>query len=356
MRRGHFFSGADKLWSFSCCISDYPCDFAHSCAASAAFYKQVELCSHYMKSLFLPLLCLSSVLTASFANASINAPIETRSGFGTARNIVLRLTHTESVPTLPSRDYQGAVLPDGGLTYSNEYETTSGSSSTYTTEIGSRTRSTRFSNRQFLESMVELGVITEITGWSIVMVTPGSYRPTATYSNVGVMFLVRRGFTPISIASRLTVNYDQSNGMFANGRATVRSTYLSDSRGAANVTASGRWSYSAQSIVSYDLRDENGVGFYASMTSVPVDVTSVPSVVTQSEETYAQYFARVINFTDSRGLGVFYESYIQPTVNNDVQTLDASYPDNRVLVTGRLMTGSSSQVSLESYPMLNYID
>jgi hypothetical protein len=136
-----------------------------------------------MKMLMLPLLCLCSFASAvetpvndavggdeNLITTTALAPVS----LGTARNITMRFVVTESAPSLAARDSEGRVIRGAAPTYSNYYSTTSNNSTTSVQEQGSRTTQMRFSNRQFLESLVELGFITEITGWSIVMVTPAT--------------------------------------------------------------------------------------------------------------------------------------------------------------------------------------
>lgn len=323
---------------------------------------------NHMKMLILPLLCLCSFASAveTPVNDSVGgdenlitttalAPVS----LGTARNITMRFVVTESAPSLAARDSEGRVIPGAAPTYSNEYSTTSNNSTTSVWELGSKTTKMRFSNRQFLESLVELGFITEITGWSIVMVTPATPEPVPYYSYVGQMYLVRKGFTPRDISSMLYVFYDNNNGdysKFSDGRVTMRSTYASDTRAAANVSVNGRWVYTAQSIVVLDVRDENNQGYSASLNSAPVDVIHVPQVATEWLRSSALFFANRIDFTDSRGLGAVFESQnIQPV--NDVAPLDYNNAiSSRFLLSGRLMTGSGTQVSLADYPGLDLWD
>jgi hypothetical protein len=296
-----------------------------------------------MKMLILPLLCLCSF--ASAVENTVIAPV----GMGSARNITLRFVVTESAPSLVARDSEGREIAGADPTYSNYYSTTSNNSTTSVQELGSKTTKTRFSNRQFLESLVELGFITEITGWSIVMVTPATSEPAPYSSYVGQMYLVRKGFTPLDISSMIYVQYDNNNGdysKFSDGRVTMRSTYASNTRAAADQSVSGRWVYTAQSILVMNVRDESNQGFRVSLNSAPVDVTNVPKVETSA----AMFFANRIDFTDSRGLGAVYEyPTIQPVGDVTPQEYDDSI-SSRFLLSGRLMTGSSTQVSLADYP------
>lgn len=296
-----------------------------------------------MKMLILPLLCLCSF--ASAVENTVIAPV----GMGSARNITLRFVVTESAPSLVARDSEGREIAGADPTYSNYYSTTSNNSTTSVQELGSKTTKTRFSNRQFLESLVEIGFITEITGWSIVMVTPATSEPAPYSSYVGQMYLVRKGFTPLDISSMIYVQYDNNNGdysKFSDGRVTMRSTYASNTRAAADQSVSGRWVYTAQSILVMNVRDESNQGFRVSLNSAPVDVTNVPKVETSA----VMFFANRIDFTDSRGLGAVYEN---PTIQSVGEVTFQEYDDSissRFLLSGRLMTGSSTQVSLADYP------
>ncbi len=123
--------------------------------------------------------------------------------------VTFALTETYTAPSLVAKDQTGKPLKgeDGKpyFVYEQTFSTTRGTVVTTTQEAGSKMVTERISNKQILEALVEAGVITNITGYSIALYTNDD--------EGGVAFhLVKAGSPAINISQYLYPDSETSGG------------------------------------------------------------------------------------------------------------------------------------------------
>jgi hypothetical protein len=97
---------------------------------------------------------------------------------GTECNLVLNMTESVTDPGLVLKNELGVAVKPPQPVYENEWsrEDASGNVIQENYEYATKTTSYKLSNRELLEILVDEGVITEITGWSLKAVFP-AFRP-----------------------------------------------------------------------------------------------------------------------------------------------------------------------------------
>lgn len=139
-------------------------------------------------SAFAVLFCLA----ASAASAQVSP--------GSAADVILQLKLTRTVPNLAPRDEQGQVIRGGRNralpVFENFWEVHENEVRVQTIlERGSQMVSERYGTKEFLEDLVEIGLISSIQGWSLKWVRPTLGDPADLASlatDDGQYFLVHR--------------------------------------------------------------------------------------------------------------------------------------------------------------------
>lgn len=143
------------------------------------------------------------------AIAATLIPCMSYAQYNNSQLVTFALTDTYSAPSILAKDQTGKPLKgeDGKpyFVYEQSYSTTRGTVVTTTQESGSRMVTERISNKQILEALVEAGVITDITGYSIALYTNDN--------EGGVAFhLVKAGSSAINISEYLYPDSETSGG------------------------------------------------------------------------------------------------------------------------------------------------
>jgi hypothetical protein len=133
-------------------------------------------------------LALASLAVGTTASAQ-------SSGLGTVANLTIKLTEHYTDPALLLKDESGKVVPGKIPTYENEFSVESSSKGVSTYEYGSKITAYKISNKEFLEALKdEAGVISDIKGWSVVVVEIDGENTT---------FITKKGATPINVSQYL---------------------------------------------------------------------------------------------------------------------------------------------------------
>jgi hypothetical protein len=155
--------------------------------------------------------------------------------YDTAQIVTFTLTESNSAPALIARDEAGQILRDENnktyLQYENDFSTERGTIVTSTSEWSSKIVTSKISNKEVLEALVEAGVITDTTGiagYSISFysdVSPGSE---------GIAFhLVKAGMPARNISEYLFISEEGAeveNGTERTITTTNTTTDLSTER------------------------------------------------------------------------------------------------------------------------------
>jgi len=142
-------------------------------------------------------------LSAAMALASLTAATHAHAdpGKGTVGNMTIRLVEQFTDPSLPAKDKHGRIITPRFLTYENFFSTSNNNRRVETYEYGSKITTFRISNKEFLEVLVEEGVIPEIRGWAVVVVEADD--------EFGI-FIEKRGERPIDVSEFLIISGHQS--------------------------------------------------------------------------------------------------------------------------------------------------
>jgi hypothetical protein len=119
-----------------------------------------------------------------------------------SQRATIALTMSETAPALDEKDETGKKTGNSNPVYFNEYTTTKNRTTVDVEESGSKIVRSRMSNREILEMLVELDVISSIRGWSIIYLTPGIYETSSTPRAIG-FYIVKAGANPINISEFL---------------------------------------------------------------------------------------------------------------------------------------------------------
>jgi len=167
------------------------------------------------------------------------------SQFDTAQKVTFTLTESSTAPALIARDGDGVPLigSDGKtyLTYENEFSVTRGTTSTSTSEKGSKIEVKRISNKEILEALVEAEVITSITGYSI------SFYMDEESDDGGVFHLVKAGSPAINIGQYLYISDEGASAENETERSVITTNTSTDA-------SSERYTRTAKGKTVVDLR------------------------------------------------------------------------------------------------------
>jgi hypothetical protein len=161
---------------------------------------------------------ITIALAALAAGTSVYAQEE--SGKGTVANLTLKLTEYLTDPALLKKDEDGKFLPGKIPTFENEFTVESASKSVSTYEYGSKITTYKISNKEFLEGLKdEVGLITDIRGWAVVVVERDGENTT---------FITKKGANPINVSQYLYYVTEEAGAEQASYKSVTTENFSND--------------------------------------------------------------------------------------------------------------------------------
>lgn len=136
----------------------------------------------------------------------------------TAQTVKFALTESMTVAGLAQKDSTGKPIKGAPATYSNEYSVTKRGKTTQVEEYGTKILTAKISNKEILEALVEEGVISSISDWSIVNVGSGK-GVGRTYIRSG-LYLSKKGVEPINVSEYISIYHAGAEAVASNTIAT----------------------------------------------------------------------------------------------------------------------------------------